>query len=155
VHQTLGKVTDDIQRRRIFNTAIAAVMELMNTLAKFNDVTTQGRAVMQEALEKVVLMLSPIVPHACHALWHELGHASAVIDQSWPEVDASALQQDTLEIVVQVNGKLRGRVVISAQATEDQARSIALADDNVKRWVEDKPVRKFIYVPGKLINVVV
>ena len=110
---------------------------------------------MQEALEKVVLMLSPIVPHACHTLWHELGHESAVIDQSWPEVDASALQQDTLEIVVQVNGKLRGRVVISAQATEDQARAIALADDNVKRWVEDKPVRKFIYVPGKLINVVV
>ncbi len=155
VHQTLSKVTDDIQRRRIFNTAIAAVMELMNTLAKFSDDSPQGRAVIQEALEMIVLMLSPIVPHACHALWHELGHVDAIIDQPWPKVDATALQQDTLEIVVQVNGKLRGRVMISAKVGEDEARTVALADENVKRWVEDKPIRKFIYVPGKLINVVV
>jgi leucyl-tRNA synthetase len=154
-HQTVGKVTDDIQRRRVFNTAIAAVMELMNALSKFNDSSPQGRAVAQEALDLIVLLLSPIVPHACHALWRELGHDNAVINESWPEVDTSALQQDTLEIVVQVNGKLRGRVLIAAQASEDQARAAALADDNVKRWVEDKPVRKFIYVPGKLINVVV
>ena len=155
VHQTLGKVTDDIQRRRIFNTAIASVMELMNTLAKFSDASVQGRVVMQEALENVVLMLSPIVPHACHALWAELGHSAAIIDQPWPKVDAGALQQDILELVVQVNGKLRGRVQVSAQATEAEAREIALADENVKRWVEDKPIRKFVYVAGKLINMVV
>ncbi|MGD9841532.1 MAG: leucine--tRNA ligase [Steroidobacteraceae bacterium] len=155
VHQTLAKVTDDIQRRRIFNTAIAAIMELMNTLAKFTDTSAQGRVVAQEALEHIVLMLSPIVPHACHSLWHELGHSNAIIDQPWPTPDSAALVQDSLEIVVQVNGKLRGRVVIAAAASEADARAAALADENVKRWVEDKPVRKFIYVPGKLINVVV
>ncbi|MGE0114158.1 MAG: leucine--tRNA ligase [Steroidobacteraceae bacterium] len=154
-HQTVSKVTDDIQRRRVFNTAIAAVMELMNALARFSDATAQGRAVVQEALELVVLTLSPIVPHASHALWRELGHDNAIIDQPWPRPDAAALEQDTLEIVVQVNGKLRGRVVIAARATEEEARAAALADDNVSRWVADKPVRKFIYVPGKLINVVI
>ena len=154
-HQTLNKVTDDIQRRRVFNTAIAAVMELMNAVGKFSDNSPQGRAVAQEALEIAVLTLSPIVPHACHALWHELGHSDAIIDQSWPKADPAALEQDTLEIVVQVNGKLRGRINIAAAAGEDDARAAALADDNVKKWVEDKSVRKFIYVPGKLINVVV
>jgi leucyl-tRNA synthetase len=154
-HQTINKVTDDIQRRRVFNTAIAAVMELLNALAKFNDTTPQGRAVAHEAFEIVVLLLSPIVPHACHSLWHALGHANAVIDQPWPAVDATALVQDTLEIVVQVNGKLRGRVSIAAKASEDEARAAALADENVARWVENKPIRKFVYVPGKLINIVV
>ena len=154
-HQTITKVTDDIQRRRVFNTAIAAVMELMNALAKFNDASPQGRAVAHEAFEIAVLLLSPIVPHACHSLWHALGHANAVIDQPWPTTDAAALVQDTLEIVVQVNGKLRGRVSIAAKASEDEARAAALADDNVARWVEDKPIRKFVYVPGKLINIVV
>ena len=155
VHQTLNKVTDDIQRRRIFNTAIAAVMELMNALGKFNDNTPQGRAVAQEALEFIVLMLSPIVPHACHALWNELSQTGAVIDVAWPKADVQALTQDTLEIVVQVNGKLRGRVNIAAKASEAEARAAALADDNVSRWVEGKEVRKFVYVPGKLINIVV
>ncbi len=154
-HQTLNKVTDDIQRRRVFNTAIAAVMELMNALARFSDSSPQGRAVVQEALEIAVLTLSPIVPHGCHALWHELGHRDAIIDQPWPKADPVALIQDTIEIVVQVNGKLRGRVNIPAKASEDEARAAALGDDNVKKWVEDKPVRKFVYVPGKLINVVV
>jgi leucyl-tRNA synthetase len=155
VHQALSKVTDDIQRRRIFNTAIAAVMELMNSLTKFNDTSPQGRAVTQEALEMVVLMLSPIIPHACHALWNELGHAGAIIDQPWPKVDAQALTQDTIEIVVQVNGKLRGRVNIAAKATEAEARGAALNDENVSKWIEGKEVRKFVYVPGKLINIVI
>jgi leucyl-tRNA synthetase len=155
VHQTLNKVTDDIQRRRIFNTAIAAVMELMNALGKFNDNSPQGRAVSQEALEFIVLMLSPIVPHACHALWNELGHEGAIIDMAWPKADAQALTQDTLEIVVQVNGKLRGRVNIAAKASEAEARTAALADDNVSKWVAGKEIRKFVYVPGKLINIVI
>ncbi len=154
-HQTLAKVTDDIQRRRVFNTAIAAVMELLNAVSKFNDSSDPGRAVVQEALDVAVLTLSPIVPHACHALWQQLGHATALINEPWPKVDPAALQQDTLEIVVQVNGKLRGRVNIAATASQDDARAAALADDNVKKWVEDKPIKKFIYVPGKLINVVV
>ena len=107
-HQTLVKVGDDIGRRRTFNTAIAAVMELMNALARFADRSPAGRAVMQEALELVVLMLSPIVPHVGQALWRALGHATRVVDERWPQRDPAALVQDTVEIVVQVNGKLRG-----------------------------------------------
>ena len=115
-HQTLAKVTDDFGRRRIFNTAIAAVMELLNARVKFTDASEQGRAVVQELLELAVIMLSPIVPHACHALWGMLGHATAMIDESWPAVDATALVQDSVEIVLQVNGKLRGRLNVPAGA---------------------------------------
>jgi leucyl-tRNA synthetase len=153
-HQTLAKVTDDIGRRRTFNTAIAAVMELMNAIARFEDSSAQGRAVVQEALELAVLMLSPIVPHATHALWQELGHGRALVDERWPEPDPAALRQDTVEVVVQVNGKLRGRVTLPVGAGEAEARAAALADAGVARFVGDKPVRKVIYVPGKLVNVV-
>ena len=111
-HATLAKVTDDLGRRRVFNTAIAAVMELMNALAKFDDDSPQGRAVVHEALELIVQMLAPIVPHVCHVLWRELGHNDPLIDQPWPKPDPRALVQDTIEIVVQVNGKLRGRVSV-------------------------------------------
>jgi leucyl-tRNA synthetase len=154
-HQTLAKVTDDYARRRVFNTAIAAVMELMNAVGKFEDSSEVGRAVVQEALEMAVIMLSPIVPHACHALWHELGHTEAIIDVSWPKPDSEALLQDAIELVVQVNGKLRGRVTVPTGATEEQVKAAALADDNVAKWIEGKPLRKVIVVPGKLVNVVV
>jgi leucyl-tRNA synthetase len=155
VHETLAKVTNDVGRRRTFNTAIAAVMELMNSLARFDDHSPQGRAVMQEALEIVVLALSPVVPHACHALWHELGHADAVVDARWPAVDPRALERNSIEVVVQVNGKLRGRVTVPSDAGEEAVREAALADANVQRFMEGRPVRKFVYVPGKLANVVV
>jgi leucyl-tRNA synthetase len=155
VHETLVKLTHDIGRRRTFNTAIAAVMELLNALGKFEDRSAQGRAVMQEALEIVVVGLSPIVPHACHALWHELGCAGAVIDQRWPAADAAALVREEVEVVVQVNGKLRGRVTVPANAGEAAVREAALADAGVQRYIDGKPVRKFVYVPGKLANVVV
>jgi leucyl-tRNA synthetase len=154
-HQTLAKVTDDYGRRRVFNTAIAAVMELLNAVGKFEDQSETGRAVVQEALELAVIMLSPIVPHICHALWHELGHAEAVIDVSWPTPDAQALTQDAVELVVQVNGKLRGRVSVPTGASEEQAKAAALADENVQKWVEGKALRKVIVVPGKLVNIVV
>jgi len=154
-HQTLDKVTDDYGRRRIFNTAIAAVMELMNALAKFEDESEQGRAVVQEALELVVIMLSPIVPHICHALWQELGHSGAIVDVSWPTPDAEALKQDAVELVVQVNGKLRGRVSVASGALDDQTKAAALADENVKKWIDGKPIKKMIVVPGKLVNIVV
>jgi leucyl-tRNA synthetase len=155
VHETLAKVTVDIGRRRTFNTAIAAVMELMNSLARSDDRSPQGRAVTQQALDIVVLALSPVVPHACHALWRELGHATAVVDERWPQVDATALERETVEVVVQVNGKLRGRVTVPVGAAEDQVREAALADVNVQKFVEGKPVRKFVYVPGKLANLVI
>jgi leucyl-tRNA synthetase len=155
LHQTLAKVGDDIGRRRTFNTAIAAVMELLNAIARFEDTSPQGRAVMQEALDLVVLMLAPVVPHAAHALWRELGHEGMVVDERWPEADRSALEQATVEIVVQVNGKLRARVPVPAGADEATAREAALADPGVAKFVAGQPVRKLIYVPGKLVNVVV
>jgi leucyl-tRNA synthetase len=154
-HQTLAKVTDDLGRRRTFNTAIAAVMEFLNALGKFDDTTPQGRAVVQEALELIVLALSPVVPHATHALWQSLGKVGAAIDQRWPVPDPAALAQDTVEIVVQVNGRLRGRVSIPASADQVAAQAAALADDSVQKHVEGRPIRKVIFVPGKLINVVV
>ncbi len=154
-HATLAKVTDDIGRRRIFNTAIAAVMELMNSLARFEDGSPLGRAIVQEALELIVQMLSPIVPHTSHALWRELGHDDALMDRAWPQPDAAALVQDTLQIVVQVNGKLRAHVSVAADADDEAVKRAALADANVQKWVEDKPIRKVIVVKGKLVNVVV
>ena len=153
-HQMLAKVTDDIGRRRTFNTAIAAVMELMNGLARFEDDSEGGRAVRQEALQIVVLTLAPIVPHACHVLWQALGQPGAVIDARWPEPDPVALTQDVLEIVVQVNGKLRGRIQVPATADEAAITQAALSDANVQRFVMDKPVRRVI-VKGRLVNVVV
>jgi leucyl-tRNA synthetase len=155
VHETLAKVTNDLGRRRTFNTAIAAVMELMNSIGRSEDRSPQGRAVLQEALELVVLMLSPVVPHACHALWRELGHAGVLVDERWPEPDARALERDSVEVVVQVNGKLRGRVTVPAGADEATVREAALADANVQRFMEGRPLRKFVYVPGKLANLVV
>jgi leucyl-tRNA synthetase len=155
LHQTLAKVGDDIGRRRTFNTAIAAVMELLNAIARFEDASPQGRAVMQEALDLVVLMLAPFVPHAAHAMWRALGHATMVVDERWPEPDRAALEQATVEIVVQVNGKLRARVQVSAGADEATARAAALADPGVAKFVAGQPVRKLVYVPGKLVNVVV
>jgi leucyl-tRNA synthetase len=154
-HSTLQKVTDDLGRRRVFNTAIAAVMEFMNTLSKFEDQTPQGRAVRQEALEFVVQMLSPIVPHAGHVLWQALGHTDPLIDHSWPQPDAAALVRDSIDVVIQVNGKLRSQVTVEASATEQQIREAALADATVQKWIEGKPVRKVIVVKGKLVNVVV
>jgi leucyl-tRNA synthetase len=155
VHSTLVKVTGDIGRRRVFNTAIAAVMELMNALGKFEDASPQGWAVRQEAVELIVQMLAPIVPHICSALWRELGHADALIDRAWPKPDEAALQQDSVEIVVQVNGKLRGRIRVGAHAGEAEIRTAALADANVHKWTEGKVIRKVIVVPGRLVNVVV
>jgi leucyl-tRNA synthetase len=154
-HQTLGKVTDDYGRRRVFNTAIAAVMELMNAMAKFDDKSEQGRAVMQETLELVVIMLSPIVPHACHSLWQQLGHKGLLIDESWPKPDDAALVQDTIELVVQINGKLRGKINVSSKADQEQIKAIALADSTVQKWLVGQTLRKVIVVPGKLVNIVV
>lgn len=154
-HDTIAKAGDAIGRRFTFNTAIASVMEMLNHVAKFDDRSEQGRAVMQEALEAAVLLLSPIVPHICHELWAELGHAEACIDVPWPLADEQAREQDRIEIVVQVNGKLRARVSVAANAARDTVEQAALGDENVKRFVGDKPVRKLIVVPGKLVNVVV
>ena len=153
-HDTIAKVGDDIGRRFTFNTAIAAVMELLNHVSKSADRSVQGRAVIQEALEAACLLLSPIVPHVCHRLWHELGHAQAVVDVRWPMVDEAARAKEMLEIVVQVNGKLRSRISVAADADRELIGRLALDDKNVQRFVGDKEIRKVIVVPGRLVNVV-
>jgi len=154
-HQTLAKVTADIGRRRTFNTAIAAVMELLNAVARYDETDANARAVRHEALEIAVLTLSPIVPHIGHALWQELGHERALIDEPWPQPDAAALTQSLVELVVQVNGKLRGRVQLPPGAERQHALDAALADPAVRRFIGDKPIRRAIHVPDKLVNLVV
>jgi leucyl-tRNA synthetase len=154
-HQTLAKVTDDMGRRRTFNTAIAAVMELLNALGKFPAASPQDRSVQQEALEIAVLALSPIIPHVTHALWRGLGRRTALIDEPWLQVDAEALQSATAKMVVQVNGKLRAHMDVAVDADHDAIRAAALADPHVQKFVGSAAVRKVIIVPGKLVNVVV
>jgi leucyl-tRNA synthetase len=154
-HHALAKATDDIGRRRNFNTAIAAVMELLNAVGRFSDASPQGQAVRQEALCLSVLLLAPITPHVCHALWQALGHDTALIDEHWPAPDLTALAQDTILIVVQVNGKRRSEIHVPVDAEEAAVRAAALADERVMRFVAAQPVRRVIVVPGKLVNVVV
>ena len=154
-HQTIAKISDDIGRRYTFNTAVAASMELLNSINRFDDASDAGRAVIHEALEAVVLMLSPMVPHICHELWAALGHKTALIDAPWPQVDDDALAADLVEIVVQVNGKLRGRISVAVDADNDSVGKDALADANVQRFVGDSEIRKIVVVPGRLVNIVV
>ncbi|MGB8326745.1 MAG: leucine--tRNA ligase [Steroidobacteraceae bacterium] len=153
-HHTLAKVADDIGRRRTFNTAIAAVMELLNAIARFDDKSSTGRAVAQEALEIAVMALSPVVPHVTHELWWALGHRRALSDEPWRRADPGALAQATVELVVQVNGKLRARIAVPAGAEEARVREAALADETVQKFVAGKTLRKVIVVPGKLVNLV-
>ena len=156
-HQTLEKVTDDYGRRHTFNTAIAATMELLNAVSKFTDShdSAQDNLVAQEALEISVAMLAPVVPHFSHALWEYLGGEGAVIDAAWPAVDPSALVQDSLTLVVQVNGKLRSKLEVSKDASKAELEALALADDTVKKFTAEGEIRKVIVVPGKLVNIVV
>jgi len=154
-HHTLAKVSDDIGRRRTFNTAIAAVMELLNSLAKFPQAAPQDRSVAHEALEIAVICLSPIIPHATHALWRALGHPTALINERWPPVDAAALEQSSVQIVVQVNGKLRAHITMPAGADDESLRAAAVADPHVQKFIGSAQVRKVIVVRGKLVNVVV
>jgi leucyl-tRNA synthetase len=154
-HQTLAKVTDDIGRRRTFNTAVAAVMELLNAISRFEDRSATGRAVIQEALEIAVIALSPMVPHITHALWAALGHDTALVDVRWPSADVQALVQDEITLAVQVNGKLRSQISVSVDADEAAVRALALADDMVRRFVGEATPKRVIVVPRKLVNVVV
>ncbi|MGQ7247489.1 leucine--tRNA ligase [Halomonas sp. V046] len=153
-HETINKAGDDIGRRTTFNTAIAAVMELSNAIGKFADTSPLGLAVAREAVEACVLLLAPITPHACHGLWHELGHTDAVIDAPWPKVDEDALARDSVELVVQVNGKLRARIEVDSAAAKDAIEAQALGNENVIRHTDGKTIRKVIVVPGKLVNIV-
>ncbi|WP_426369956.1 leucine--tRNA ligase [Pseudocolwellia sp. HL-MZ7] len=154
LHKAIGKVSDDIGRRNTFNTAIAAIMELMNHLTKAKIETVEDRIVMQEAIRAVILMLTPIVPHLSHHVWNIIGDGKAVESTAWPVVDESALVEDEKLIIVQVNGKLRAKITVSADASKEQVEALGFADENVTKFTEDKTVRKVIYVPGKLLNIV-
>ena len=155
VHKTIAKVSDDIGRRQTFNTAIAAVMELMNKLTKASLDSEQDRAVMAEALSAVVRMLYPITPHICFELWQALGNESNIDTAEWVKADEAAMVEDEKLIVVQVNGKVRGKVTVAADADEETVKTIAFADENVKKFVDNQHIVKVIYVAGKLLNVVV
>ncbi|MES2403682.1 MAG: leucine--tRNA ligase [Pseudomonadota bacterium] len=155
LHETIAKVGDDIGRRRNFNTAIASMMELLNALSKFDDMSDAGRALRHEALETMVLLLNPFTPHASHALWQVLGHKETLIeDVPWPKADPAALVRDSVTLAVQVNGKLRGTLEAALDAPREQLESAARALPGVVAAIGDKPVRKVIVVPGKIVNIV-
>jgi len=158
LHKTIAKVSDDIGRRNTFNTAIASIMELMNHLTKAKVVSVEDRAVMQEAVRAVIVMLTPITPHMCHEMWKTLGDATnnnaSIEEASWPIVDENALVEDEKLIIVQVNGKVRAKITVSAAATKEEVETLGLSDETVIRFIDDKTVRKVIYIPGKLLNIV-
>ncbi|MGF0335749.1 leucine--tRNA ligase [Ectopseudomonas toyotomiensis] len=154
IHLAIKQASNDIGQHHKFNTAIAQVMTLMNVLEKAATATEQDRALVHEGLEIVTLLLAPITPHISHELWLCLGHADAVIDAQWPQVDESALVQDSLTLVVQVNGKLRGEIIVAASASREDVEAAARANENVLRFTEGLSIRKVIVVPGKLVNIV-
>lgn len=154
VHKTIAKVSDDIGRRQTFNTAIAAIMELLNKLQKAPQDTDLDKALMREAVESVLLLLNPITPHICHELWHALGHDTDIEATPWPEADAKAMVEDEKLVVVQVNGKVRAKITVAADADQETVKAAAQAQENVQQFTEGKTIRKVIYVPGKLVNIV-
>jgi leucyl-tRNA synthetase len=155
IHQTIAKVADDYGRRKQFNTAVAAVMELMNALGKLDGSNAVARGVIQEGLEMTVLMLAPIIPHACEMLWTELRPGTKLLDQPWPMADANAMEQSEIELVVQVNGKLRGNIRVAKEADKAAIEAAALANADVQKHVAGLPPKKVIVVPGRLVNIVV
>ena len=155
VHKTIAKVSDDIGRRQTFNTAIAAVMELMNKLTKASLESDQDRAVMAEALSAVVRMLYPITPHICFELWQALGNESNIDTAKWVKADEAAMVEDEKLIVVQVNGKVRGKVTVPATSSEEEIKAAAKADPNVAKFLDGKEILKEIYIPLKMLNFVV
>ncbi|UUE43881.1 leucine--tRNA ligase [Pectobacterium aroidearum] len=155
LHKTIAKVTDDIGRRQTFNTAIAAIMELMNKLAKAPQDSDQDRALTQETLLAVVRMLYPFTPHVCFTLWQALQGEGDIDTAPWPVADESAMVEDSKLVVVQVNGKVRGKITVAADASEEQVRERAAQEPLVAKYLDGVTVRKVIYVPGKLLNLVV
>ncbi len=164
IHLAIKQANQDYQRKQ-FNTVISAAMKILNILEKLPDIqpSAQGplpphdvqTAIITEALSMLLRLLSPIVPHISHALWQQLGFGTDILNAEWPQHDEGALHRDNIELVVQVNGKLRGRVIVAAAADQDEMQATAIADENVQRFIADKVVRKVIVVPGKLVNIVV
>jgi leucyl-tRNA synthetase len=155
VHKAIRKVTEDIDERFHFNTAIAAVMELLNTLQSFESTTPQSPAVLREALDSMVLLLAPFVPHITEELWQRLGHSDTLSNSAWPEFDPAAVADEEVLVVVQVNGKLRSKITVAAGTDEEVIKAAALADEKILPFLTGVQIRKVISVPGKLVNIVV
>jgi leucyl-tRNA synthetase len=155
LHKTIQKVTDDIGRRLTFNTAIAAIMELLNKTTKLKTDNINSLALAYEIYDSCVIMLYPIIPHACFSLWNSLGHQESIDDTQWPKVCEAALVEDEKLIVVQINGKVRSRLTVNAEATEDEIKDLAINDEQVIKFIDGKELKKVIYVKGKLLNIVV
>ena len=155
VYTTLEKVSDDLDRRHSFNTAIAAMMELTNSLVRFDKTDANSLSIKYEAINILLKMLSPITPHICHHLFKELGNTEAIVDSVWPKVDKKALAKDEVEIVVQVNGKLRAKISCGVNLENSELEKLAMQDDNVSRFISDNEIVKIIIVPNKLVNIVV
>ncbi len=154
-HQTLQKITDDFQRRHTFNTAIASLMELSNALAKFHQTDAQSLSVKAESIHIILKTLSPIAPHICHHLWAKLGHQNAIINELWPSIDKNALAQDEVQIVVQVNGKLRAKIMVENNLDKFALENIALTNANIQKFITNKTIIKTIVIVNKLVNIVV
>ncbi|HEX3894842.1 MAG TPA: leucine--tRNA ligase [Rudaea sp.] len=154
-HETIAKVSDDYGRRYAFNTAIASCMELLNALSKFDDMSDQGRAVRHEAFESMVLLLTPITPHISQALWTALGHNDPVHAHAWPTADEDALRKDSVKLAVQVNGKLRGTIEVPVDAARETVEAAALTNADIKNHVGAAPIKKIVYVPGKIVSIVI
>ena len=155
IHATIDKVNDDIGRRYKFNTAIAAVMEMLNALSACAPESDNDKAVMREGMETAVLLLAPIVPHITEQIWSAMGHADSIIDAGWPKADPEALQRDELDMVVQVNGKLRGHISVPVRMNDEQIKTLALENQNVQRFIGQKQISKVVVVPGRLVNIVI
>ena len=154
-HLALQKVGDDFGRRHSFNTAIATMMELNNAISRYSDVSEQGMAIKQESIEIMVKCLSPVIPHVCHHLWFLLGGKNAIVDSSWPEVDESALVQENVQVIAQVNGKLRAKLMVPLNSDNEAVQDLALSDEKIEKFTKGKQIIKVIVVPNKLINIVV
>jgi leucyl-tRNA synthetase len=157
-HQTIRKVTEDIEERYHFNTGISAIMELVNAVYLFDLQSTDSPfagAVLREAIETTVLLLSPIAPHIAEELWRMLGNEESITKESWPPYDPEAAREEEMVIVIQVNGKLRSRLTVPVSASEDEIKNLAQHDDKIQEWTKEKTVLKVIYVPKKLVNLVV
>jgi len=161
IHETIQRVTDDLEREFHFNTAIAAIMELVNALQAFEasvpagaGTTPEHPALIREAVETTLHLLGPFCPHVTEELWQQLGHRESLFKQRWPVADSAALQKTQVTVVVQVDGKVRGRLQVGVDADDDQVRQLALGDERVKPWVERRRVDKVVVVPNRLVNIV-
>ena len=154
-HQTIAKVSDDIGRRYTFNTAIAAVMELVNELNAFEINDDVDKKVVKEAIKAIILLLSPIVPHICNRLWLDLGYDSSIIDESWPTHDPELMVQENVEIVIQVNGKLRSKITVDQSIDDKALEELVMMDEKIKKYTDGHTVKKIIIVPKKLVNIVI